>query len=190
MRRVASPLAIAGASVYLVTLLAAPLLDRSIDVLTAYPEDYAAGPAGPVVRLGYLAVALMAFAIAASLDQRWVSRIAAAFLAAGSVASLALAVAPQRVTGGVLAAAVLCLVAAPLLVSLGTRRERSGALVAFGVIVTFAFVALAVAPDDIAGITNRAWDVMLGAWGLAFAVSAAAPPRASAVARGGGGRPG
>lgn len=165
-----SAVAVAGGTVYLVTLVAAPLVDRAIDVQRAYPEDYAFGPAGVLVRLGYAAVALMVLAIAMLLAREGGAGrlVAAALLVAGATMSFVLAAAPQQVSGGVLLLGVLCLVAAPLVSSIAERRRLGRIAFALGVLVTVAFVALAVAPKDVAGLTNRAWDVLLALWGITF----------------------
>lgn len=147
-----------ASAVYLVTLLAVPLLDRETDVLRAYPEDYTTGLAGALVRIGYVAVALMALAIAASVvrERSWLERIAAVLLVAGGAASVVLAWAPQRVAGGMLLIGVLALAVAPILVSIGGRRRLSPIIVTLGIFVTAGFVALIVlAPRELAGIANR-----------------------------------
>lgn len=161
-----------AAAVYLATLLAVPFFDRETDVLRAYPEDYTTGLAGALVRLGYVAVALMALAIAASLvrERGWLERIAAVLLAAGVATSLVLTWAPQQVAGGVLLIGVLALALAPALVSIGRRGRLSPVVVTLGVIVTAGFIALIVLPPrEFAGIANRSWDVLLAIWGLSFA---------------------
>ena len=180
MRRAA---AIAGAA-YLGTLLVVPFIDRETDFLRAYPEDYATGVAGPLVRLGYVAIAFMALAIGASLGREgtWLERIAAVLLAAGSATSLVLAIAPQQLTGGPLLVGVFGLVFAPLLTSIGAGKRLSTIVVRLGVMATAGFVALMIAPHELAGITNRSWDVLLAVWGLSFALiprkaSAREPPR-------------
>ncbi len=163
-------LAIGGAGVYLATLLAAPLVDPELDLLRSYPEDYSPGPADPIVRLGYVSVVLMALAIAAlNLRQpRWSRRVAAVLLVAGAAASATLVLAPQQVTGGPLLAGVLGLVIAPSVLSISARHELPRAVVTLGIVVTLGFLALTVAPRDVAGITNRAWDVLLALWALSF----------------------
>lgn len=171
--RLSRGIAIASASLYLATLVAAPLIDPHLDPLRSYPEDYSPGPADWVVRLGYVSVALMALAIAVvSLRQGgWPPRIAAVLLVAGAIASATLAIAPQQVTGGPLLAGIAGLVIAPLAISMSARRELAWPVVMLGFLVTFGFVALAVAPRDVAGITNRGCDVLLALWGLAYAIA-------------------
>lgn len=162
---------------YLATLVAAPLVDPHLDPLRSYPEDYSPGPADGIVRLGYVSVALMALAIAA-LTVRWAEwsrRVAAVLLVAGAVASATLAIAPQQVTGGPLLAGVVGLVLAPLVLSISARRELPRPVVALGILVAFGFLALAVAPREVAGLTNRAWDVLLALWGLAYALAHGRP---------------
>jgi hypothetical protein len=162
-----------GGATYLATLLVVPFIDRETDLLRAHPEDYATGVAGALVRLGYLAVALMALAIAASLvrEGRWLSVIAAGLLAGGGVTSLVLAAAPQQVTGGLLLVGVLALALSPLFVSIGADGQLPPAVATLGVIATVGFVAFIVlAPRELAGIANRAWDVLLAVWGLSFAL--------------------
>lgn len=166
-RRVAS----GAALLYLATLLAAPFVDRGRDVLRSYPEDYSGGPADAIVRLGYVAVAVMSLAIAARVvrERGWSQKAAAAMLVAASAVSLTLAVVPRQITGGPsLVGVVVGFVLAPLALTLSGRRELARAAVVLGVAVAFGFVALAVAPRDVAGITNRGWDVLLALWGLAF----------------------
>jgi hypothetical protein len=170
-RRVAS----GAALFYLATLLAAPLVDRGRDVLRAYPEDYSAGPADVIVRLGYLAVALMSLAIAAlvALEGGWPRKAAAAMLVAAAAVSLTLAVVPRQITGGpALVGVMLGYFLAPILLTLTGRRALPRAALVLGAAVGFGLVALAVAPRDVAGITNRGWDVLLALWGLAFSRAA------------------
>jgi hypothetical protein len=160
-----------GGATYLVTLLAVALIDRETDLLRTHPEDYATGVAGALVNVGYVAVALMALAIAASLvrEGRWLSVIAAALLAGGGVTSLVLATAPQEVTGGPLLVGVLALALSPLLVSIGADGRLSPVAVALGVIVTLGFVAyILLSPRELAGIANRSWDALLAVWGVSF----------------------
>lgn len=173
MRRVAS----AAALLYLATLLAAPLIDRARDVLRAYPEDYSPGTADAIVRLGYVAATAMALAIAATVARGgWARRAGAVMLVAAGAASLTLAVVPQQVTGGPILVGVLGFVLAPLVLSLSGRRELPRWCVALGVAVSLGFLSLAMAPRDVAGITNRVWDVLLALWAVTY-------PLAHGVAR-------
>ena len=148
-RRVA---AIAGA-VYLATLVVVPLIDRETDVVRAHPVASA--------------IAVVVFRGATRLQL-----IAAGLLVPAAVMSAVLAMVPQEVTRGPLLIGVLALALAPLLVSLGGVARLSPVVVRLGVIVTAGFVPLVVlAPHDVAGIANRAWDVLLASWGLLFAIA-------------------
>ena len=161
-----------AASLYVTTLVAVPLLDRDRDVLRSYPEDYADGPAGLLVRLGYVAVALMALAIAVAIARvrAWSLRLALGLLGSGSLAALFLAAAPQQVNGGFLLAGILGLALAPAAISIGTRDRQSPVFVTLGMITTLAFATIAIGPHEMAGAINRAWDVLFGLWGVTFAV--------------------
>jgi len=167
VRLLALAVAAAGGA-YVLTLLAAPLVDRSIDILRAHPEDYAGGPAQTLVVAGYWSVALMALLIAAALVAGdWRDRLASALLLAGALTSVSLAIVPVPVTGGVLLIGVLGFAVAPAALALahasGARTVR-----VLGAAVFLLFLALVFAPAGVAGLTNRLFDIALGSWGLAL----------------------
>jgi hypothetical protein len=168
--RVIALVVVAASAWYVVTLVAAPFIDRSIDVLRAHPEDYVHGPAGALVIAGYWSVALMALLIAGTLVAGdWRDRLASVLLLAGALTSISLAIAPAPVTGGPLLVGVLGLAIAPPLLALahahGPWIER-----ALGIGVLALFLALVFAPGEVGGVVNRAFDIVLGAWGAAIGV--------------------
>jgi hypothetical protein len=59
--------AVVGAAAYVLVLLALPFLQPGRDVMTAHPEDYAAGAYGSLVNLSYGAFSLALVAIALTL---------------------------------------------------------------------------------------------------------------------------
>ena len=172
-------IAAGAALLYLLTLVAAPLVDPARDVLRSYPEDYSPGPADALVRAGYVSVAVMAAAIAwVAVRQGGLARtVAGTMLVAAAAVSATLAVAPQQVTGGpLLAGVILGLVIAPLVLSIAGRHDTPRAPVVMGIVVSVGFLSLMAAPREVAGITNRVWDVLLALWGLAFTTRPAAAP--------------
>lgn len=179
-RQRAFAVAAVAAAAYVLTLIVVPLIDRDVDVVRAYPEDYASGAGGALVRVGYLSVALMALALAAALLRagRWPERIGGLLLAAGSGTALVLAAAPQQVSGGLLLAGVFGLVLAPGVVSVALRRRLPAVVVGLGLAVTLGFATLGVVPREVAGVANRAWDLLLGAWGFALALTSPSGRRA------------
>jgi hypothetical protein len=155
-----------------------PLSDPGFDLRRAHPEDSAFGPAGALVVLGYLSGGVAWLAVAAVLAWAggWAVRLGAILLTAGGATSLALAIDPRPVTGGLLAAGLLGLAIGPLAVSvaLGDRLGRPRApLVGLGIAVGLGFGALALSPHELAGLVNRSWDVLLATWqvALGFAVA-------------------
>lgn len=179
-------IAAAFGTTYLLTLLLAPLVDPSLDLGRSYPEDYAFGPAGWLVRLGYVSGATAWLAIATSaLSGNARARIGGVALAAGAAASLDLAVDPHQVTGGmVLAGVIVGLVIGPLVLTSslapGTPFRRPVTALAIATLV--GFLALVVSPRDAAGIVNRAWDVVLATWTIALALAALMRRRSGAIA--------
>jgi hypothetical protein len=72
---------------------------------------------------------------------------------------------------------------APMVISIGGRDRMPRMVVLLGALVSSAaVVAFAIAPSDLAGLANRAWDVLLGVWGVSIALRpAGALPRRSNV---------
>ncbi len=163
----------ASSLVYLVTLIVVPLLAPQRDVLRSHPEHYADTAAGWLVRLGYVAVALAAWSVAATLlATPGRMRVVAALLAlAGGALALQVAVALDEVTGGPLLLGVFALALTPAAASIARRGTLRSTVVVLGIGVTLAFVMLAVAPKEAAGLVNRVWDGLLAIWILAFGLS-------------------
>jgi hypothetical protein len=162
-----------ASAVYLVTLALVPALSPERDLLRSHPEDYSIGAAGPLVRLGYAAVAVAVWAIA-SIVSRGASRsgtVAAALALAGGLLGLTLAVAPQEVTGGPLLLGVFALALLPAAGSIARAATLPSPSRIYGFAVTVAFLAIAFGPADAAGLINRIWDGLFGLWGIAFGLT-------------------
>jgi hypothetical protein len=167
-------LAAIASATYLVTLVVVPLLAPERDVLRSHPEHYADTTFGALVRVGYLAVAVMAWSvgvIAWTARARWRLPVAALALLGGA-AAFVLALAPVEVTGGPLLVGILALALLPATASIASGGAHGSATRIFGIAVTLGFAAaVALAPREIAGLTNRVWDALLALWGVAFGLS-------------------
>ena len=172
MRRDAlAPTVVSVASaIYLVTLVVVPLAAPERDVLRSHPEHYADTALGPLVRLGYIALAAALcgiIAIAWSTRSRW--RYATCSLAlAGALTTIVLALAPIEVTGGPLLIGIVALALTPAAATMASAPTRPSGVRALGFIASIGFLAIALGPRDVAGLTNRIWDALLASWGVAF----------------------
>lgn len=182
---VGSAVAAFGAAVYVAVLVALPFVDPTFNVVTAHPEDYAAGRLGWAVNVSYLAlaIALVCFVISALPVRRWAIAVPALVMPP-TILCVALAVDPVGVAAGtqLLLLPIVCLAMVPLIASM-TLRDRLGTwhrlLAGLAVVVLLAFAALIVAPDTVGGAVNRAFDVALGLW---FVLAAIAVRRGAAWA--------
>jgi len=159
---------------YLVTLLVVPLAAPERDVLRSHPEHYVDTALGGLVRLGYFALTVTMSAVVVIVSRtRGARHYAAAGLAAiAACTTLVLAIAPVEITGGPLLVGVLALALTPAAAGLATARLLPVGQRILGVVVTVSFVAFAIAPSEIAGLINRAWDALLGLWAVAFGMAA------------------
>jgi hypothetical protein len=159
-----------AAGFYVAVQVTMPVLNPSLDVMAAHPEDYANGPFGFVVNLSYaaLAVALGVLAVILFPGVR-PSALAPALLLPPAALCLALAVAPPSVarSGEAVSYAVLGLAVGPLAISLAMPRRvrapwRADLWLAAAVLVAFA--GLVAAPGSMGGLVNRVFDVLAGAY--------------------------
>lgn len=170
---VAPAVASIASAIYLLTLIVVPLAAPERDVFTAHPEHYADTTLGALVRIGYLAVTATLGAVVAIVSRmhgRW-RFVAATFALAAAIATADLAIAPAEVTGGPLLVGVIALALTP-----GTAGVAIGSALpvparVFGLAVTVAFIAIAIGPKDVAGLTNRLWDVLLATWGIVLGLT-------------------
>jgi hypothetical protein len=169
--------AVAGAGAYVLLLLVLPFLQPGRNIMTAHPEDYAAGAYGNLVNLSYGAFGLALAAIALTL---WPGRswraVGPLLLVPAAVLCAALALAPVTVarSGIVVLVGVLGLSSGPLISSIVLRHRFGGAyrLVAcLGAAVLVGFVAVATSPDAVGGAVNRGFDALAGLWVFAAALS-------------------
>ncbi len=172
MRTVAR-LVIGGATAWAAALIVGPTLRPDLDALTTHPETYAIGPWGPIMRAGYIGIAL-AGAGAAVLARR--QRIAAMLFAAFAAGALLIGLLPP--TGGsTLADAVFPYAQlAPLafLPAIGwvSWRDRRTALRVLAVLVWLLFLPLVFGEPPAGGMLNRAADLAMAAWLATYATSA------------------
>ena len=162
-----------ASGVYLVTLALAPVLAPERDVLRSHPEDYGAGAAGLLVRLGYAAVAVAAWSIASIVwpGAKTSGRVAAVLALAAGLLGFALAAAPQEVTGGPLLLGVFALALLPAAASIAHAATLPSPLRGYGFAVTVAFLAIVFGPSDAGGLINRVWDGLVALWGIAFGLA-------------------
>jgi len=172
--RLAPQIAAIACAMCLVTLVVVPLAAPERDVLRSHPEHYVDTAMGALVRLGYLAVAVTMSAIVTIVWRgRGPARYAAALLAAvAACTTLVLSVAPVEITGGPLLVGLFALVLTPAAASLASARVLPVGQRILGVVVTVSFIVFAIESSEISGLINRAWDALLGVWGVAFAISA------------------
>jgi len=173
--------AVVGAAAYVLALLALPFLQPGRDVMTAHPEDYAAGAYGSLVNLSYGAFGMALATIALTLwpGRSW-KAVGPLLLVPPALLCAALALAPVTVarSGLVVLVGVIGLSAGPLISSIVLRHRFGGRyrLVAYlGAAVLVGFVALATGPDAVSGAVNRGFDVLAGLWVIAAALSIRPP---------------
>ena len=175
--RVGTELAALAGALYVVLLIAIPLVEPEFDAWRSHPEDYAAGDYGALVNVSYaaMAVALVSLSSAFIIKSGW-KALALALLAPPALLCVALAADPIGVARQATTAslAILGLAVGPIAVSIVFRRRFGPARVAvigLGVLVAGAFIALSVAPESAGGAVNRVFDVLAGAWILVAAVA-------------------
>lgn len=185
-RRLAMVAAI-GVSVFLIALVAMPLLRPDLDVWARWVGEYARGPFSGLMVGAYLALGVGTLALALALRSVVSGRLGPRVLALASLGAFVAALLPQDYTdGGVRTAVgtvrdlalipifVLLITALTLLTRAFFRQVewRSIALPAAGlVIVALAALGWAIAgPVESRGIAGRVWDGGWTAWLLLTAV--------------------
>lgn len=168
--------AFAGA-LYVVLLIVIPLVEPQLDAWRSHPEDYAAGDYGALVNVSYaaMATALVSFSSALAGRGGW-KALALALLVPPALLCVALTVDPIGVArqATVTSLAILGLAVGPISVSIVYRRNFGHArvpVIALGLLVAMAFVALAAAPESVGGAVNKVFDVLAGAWIVVAAVA-------------------
>lgn len=176
--------ATAGAAMYVIALLALPILEPDLDVVSTHPEDYASGKYGILVNLSYgaLGVALAAIVLALWPGASW-KATTLALLVPPALLCAALTLAPVAVarSGTAVFIGVLGLATGPLVSSVVLRLrfgKSSPLVVALGAAVLVAFVLLAVTPEAIGGAVNRGFDALAGLWVVTAALSLHHRPQA------------
>lgn len=163
--RVAALLVIAGAIVWSVALVAAPLLRADLDPLTTLPETYAQGEWALLMRAGYVAAAVAGSAAA------WLARrhgLPALLLAAFAVGALVIGLLPP--TGGDTIADRVFPIArlAPLAflpaIAWISWRERRPALLVLTTLTVALFLPLVFGDLPFGGLLNRAADLSMAGW--------------------------
>ena len=181
--RLCSSIAAFGAAIYLAVLVTLPFVDRTFNALAAHPEDYATGTFGVVVNLSYIALAV---ALACFLMSVWpVKGLGIAFAVVAVpplILCTALAADPIGIARGgtVLLLPIVCLALVPLIGSIALKDRVGGwrsMLAGLAVVVLVAFAGLVFAPNAVAGVVNRAFDVALGAWIVVAAIAVSISPR-------------
>lgn len=172
--QVAVRLALAGAAVWSLALLAGPALRPDLNLVSTHPETYARGSWGLLMRLGYAGIAIGGWS-AAFLARRY--PIPAVLLAGFAAGALAIGVLPPTGahTDGLadqvfpyLQTAPLAFLPAVAWISWRTRRRL---LVALAALIWLLFLPLVTGDPATGGIINRAADLTMGAWIAAFAWS-------------------
>ncbi len=173
--------AAAAAAVYVLVLVVVPLVDRSLDVWSAHPEDYVRGPYGLAVNVSYAALAVAIALLVASLPKPtgWTLAVPVLFIPAG-ILCVALTFDPLGVAGGnaVFLLPVFGLALGPLVASLtlgADLRPWNRALAVLAGLALAAFALMLVEPSI--GFFNRVFDVLAGAW-IASAALALRRPQA------------
>ena len=168
-------LVLGGVVVWSAALVAGPLLRPDLDLLTAHPEDYAQGAWAMVMQVGYAGAAVAGLG-AALLARRW--RVAAVLFALFGIGAFAIGVMPptsSEASGGTLADQLfpyfqlspLALFPAMVWIS---WHERRRSLVVFATIAVLLFLPLLGHPPA-SGLLNRAADLAIAAWLIAFALT-------------------
>ena len=176
-RQVLPVVAASGAGVFVIVLLALPLLDSGLNLLTAHPEDYARGAYGIAVNASYMALAVaLAGLVLSLLPVRGWAIAVPVLLVPAAVLCVALAVNPIAVAGGnaLLLVPIFGLALGPLVGALSLRERFhpwNGAIVGIGLAVAIAFAGLLVAPDSVGGAVNRAFDLLVGLWVVVAALA-------------------
>jgi hypothetical protein len=163
--RAAALLVIAGAIVWSVALVAAPLLRSDLDPLTTHPETYALGDWALLMRAGYVAVA------AAGAGAAWLARrygLPALLLALFAAGALVIGLLPP--TGGDTTADQVFPIAqlAPLAffpaIAWISWRERRPPLLVLSALAIVLFLPLAFGEPPFGGLLNRAADLAMAGW--------------------------
>jgi hypothetical protein len=182
--RIAAWLVIGGAAAWSAALVVGPLLRPDLDLLAAHPEDYAQGAWAILMRAGYAGAAIAGLGAAFLARRR---PVAAAFLALFGIGALAIGILPPTDSGasrgtpadrpfGFLQLAPLAFLPAIAWISWQERRRSLRALAA---ITWILFLPLLAHPPG-AGLINRAADLAMAAWLVAFAVTRMAEGRGEA----------
>jgi hypothetical protein len=170
--RIAAWVIVAGAAVWSAALIAGPFLRPDLDAITAHPEDYARGPWALLMQAGYVGIAVAGAAAAVLAARR---RVAAVLLALFALGALTIGLLPP--TGGTTPADDLFpyLQLAPLAflpaIAWISWRERHKGLVLVAAVTWVLFLPLVLGEPPIGGMLNRAADLAMGAWLIAFAES-------------------
>jgi len=173
--RIGARLVVAGACIWSVALLSGPLLRPDLDVLTAHPEDYAQGSWAAIMRGGYLGAAIAGLAAALLTRRR---PVASGLLALFGLGALAIAILPpssSEASGGTVADSLFpVLQLAPLAffpaIAWVSWSERRSSLIVLAVTAWLLFLPLLGHPPN-AGLLNRAADLAMAAWLIAFAAT-------------------
>jgi hypothetical protein len=158
-------LALGGAVVWSIALLAGPVLRPDLDLLTTHPETYAHGAWGPLMRLGYAGIAVAGWS-AAFLARRY--RVPAVLLVLFAGGALTIGLLPPTDTGGpadqifpYLQIAPLAFLPAIAWISWRTRRPW---LLTLAALAWLLFLPLMSGQPVLGGIINRAADLVMGVW--------------------------
>ena len=163
-------LVVAGAGAWSVALIVSPILRPDLDLLTAHPKTYAQGSWAPLMRAGYVGIAI-AGAGSAFLARRY--GIAAALLGLFAAGALLIGLLPP--TGEATLADTLFPYAqlAPLAffpaIAWISWRARRRALRISAALAWLLFLPLVLGEPPLGGILNRAADLLMAAWLAAFA---------------------
>ncbi len=178
---VATRLALGGVALWSAALILGPVVRPDLDLVTSHPEDYARGPWGFLMRLGYAGIAVAAGA-ASYLARRF--RVSSVLLAVFAVGALGIGIMPPTGGDGLADQVFPYLQYAPLAffpaIARISWRVRRRPLPALAVLSWALFLPLVIGDPPGSGLLNRAADLALGAWIAAYAVTPS-PDAASAL---------